>query len=72
MRTYADALNEMNADLKEATADVMKLENNFADASEIIHYLNTYNQQEKIKEIYFSFFSYCLQQNLDLDSEIVI
>lgn len=72
MRTYAEALNEMNADLKEATAEVKKLENNLFDENDIVKYLNTYNYEQQIKEIYFSFFSYCLRQNFDLDKEIVI
>lgn len=72
MRTYADALNSMNADLKEATAKVKKLENNLFDTSDIIQYLNSYNNQEQIKEIYFSFLSYCVRQNFDLDKEISI
>jgi hypothetical protein len=69
MRTYANVLNNMNAELKEATAEVKKLENNFSEASNIINYLNAYNVEQQIKEIYFSFFSYCLRQNFDLDKE---
>jgi uncharacterized protein (DUF1015 family) len=72
MRTYAEALNEMNTDLKEATAKVKKLENNLIDANDIIKYLYAYNYEQQIKEIYFSFFSFCLRQNFDLDKEISI
>jgi hypothetical protein len=72
LRTYADVLNSMNAELKEATADVKKLKNNFVDTSDIIQYLNVYNNQEQIKEVYFNFFSYCVRQNFDLDKEISI
>jgi hypothetical protein len=67
--TYADILNSMNRDLKEATAEVKKLENNFVDTSDIIHYLNTHHKEEQFKEIYFSFFTYCLRQNFDLNKE---
>ena len=67
MRTYADALNSMNADLKEATTEVKKLENSFVDTSDIIHYLNTFNKEEQIKERYFSFLSNCVRQNIDLN-----
>ena len=69
MKTYADILNTMNADLKAVTAEVKKLENNFVDTTEIIHYLKTYNEEELIKEGYFSFFSYCVRQNIDLNKE---
>lgn len=69
MRTYADILNTMNAELKEATAEVKKLENNFVNASDIIHYINTHHKEERIKETYFSFFTYCLRQNIDLNKE---
>ena len=72
MRTYADILNSMNRDLKEATAEVKKLENNLFDTNDIIKYLNTYNRQEQFKEIYFSFFTYCLRQNFDLNKEFSI
>lgn len=71
MKTYADILNSMNRDLKEATAEVNKLENNFSNSPEIIHYLNAYNKQEHIKEIYFSFFTYCLRQNFDINKEFL-
>ena len=70
--TYSEILNTMNAELKEATAEAKKLENNFSDTSDIINYLNAYNNEQQIKEIYFGFFSYCLRQNFDLDKEIVI
>ena len=72
MRTYADILNSMNRDLKEATAEVKKLENNLFDTNDIIKYLNTYNRQEQFKEIYFIFFTYCLRQNFDLNKEFSI
>lgn len=72
MRTYAEALNEMNADLKEATAEVKKLENNLFDENDIVKYLNAYNYEQQIKEIYHSFFCFCLRQNFDLDKEISI
>lgn len=69
MRTYADALNSMNVDLKEATTEVKKLENSFVDTSDLIHYLNAYNYERQIKEKYFSFFTYCLRQNIELNKE---
>lgn len=69
MKTYADILNSMNAELKQATAEVNKLENNLFDASDIIQYLNTHHKEERIKETYFSFFTYCLRQNIDLNKE---
>lgn len=72
MKTYADILNSMNRDLKEATAEVKKLENNLFDTNDIIKYLNIYNRQEQFKEIYFSFFTYCLRQNFDLNKEFSI
>jgi len=71
MKTYADILNSMNSDLKEATAEVEKFENNFSDTPEIINYLNACNKEEQIKEIYFSFFSYCIKQNFDLNSNFL-
>ena len=67
--TYADVLNNMNAELKEATAEVNKLENNFVNTLDIIHYLNTHNKEEQVKEKYFSFFTYCLRKNIDLNKE---
>lgn len=69
MITYADVLNSMNAELKDATAEVKKLENNFVNTLDIIYYLNTHNKEEEIKEGYFSFFSYCVRQNIDLNKE---
>jgi len=69
MKTYADILNSMNSDLKEVTIEVKKLESNLFNTSDIVHYLNTSNKQEQIKAIYFSFFSYCLRQNFDLNTE---
>lgn len=70
--TYTDILNTMNKELKEATAEVKKLENNYSNTSDIINYLNAHNNEQQIKEIYFGLFSYCLRQNFDLDKEIVI
>jgi len=69
MRTYADILNTMNAELQQATAEVKKLENNFVNTPDIIHYLNTHNKEEQIKEKYFSFFTYCLRNNININRE---
>lgn len=67
MKTYPDVLNSMNADLKEVEVD--NLENNFINTSDIIHYINAYHKKERVKDKYFTFLTYCLQQNIDLDKE---
>lgn len=72
MKTYADILNTMNAEFNKAFDEVNKLENNFIDTSDIIHYLNTHYKLEQIKEKYFSFFTFCLRQNIDLNKEFSI
>jgi len=69
MKTYADILNKMNLKVSQLADEVKKLENNLFNTQDIINYLITYNEQKEVREIYHNFFSYCVRNDFDLDSE---
>jgi hypothetical protein len=69
MKTYANILDSMNAKVKQLEKDVQKLENNYFNTEDIIQYLVAYNEHIEVREIYHSFFAYCVRNNFDLDSE---
>jgi len=70
-KTYAQILNNMNAKVKQLEQGVQKLENNFYNTEDIIKYLMAYNEHIEVRELYHNFFSYCVRNNFDLDSEFV-
>jgi hypothetical protein len=69
MKTYANILDNMNAQVKKLEKGVQKLENNYFDTEDIIRYLVAYNEHFEVREIYHNFFAYCVRNNFDLDSE---
>lgn len=71
MKTYANILDNMNAKVKKLEQDVQKLKNSFTNTEDIIQYLMAYNEHHKVRELYHNFFSYCVRNDFDLDSEFV-
>ena len=71
MKTYANILDNMDAKVKQLEKDVQKLENNFTNTEDIIHYLMAHKEFIEVREIYHNFFTYCVRNNFDLDSEFV-
>jgi hypothetical protein len=68
MKTYANILDNMSAQVKKLEKDVQKLENNFFDTEDVIRYLVAYNEHIEVRDIYHNFFAYCVRNNFDLDS----
>ena len=71
MKTYANILDNMNTQVKKLEKDVQKLENNYFDTEDIIRYLLAYNEHIEVREIYHSFFEYCVRNDFDLDSKFI-
>ena len=71
MKTYAKILDKMNLKVNQLADEVKQLENNYTNTDELIKYLLAYNKHYEVINIYHKFFSYCIRNGFDLNSEFI-